>query len=151
MQKVWWRSHRFIEAGENEAGNYTVLIEFWKRLFRGYSQRTSGWPRGRGRGVCGIRTFNCYSSVILLFYPDAGGGGSRNPGFSRTSFVNGPLLISYCKSFPANHAYFPKCVICQFIASFYCPFFTPHSAITLAKVIKGGWNFRKILVKFQKM
>ena len=32
----------------------------------------------------------CYSSVILLFYPDTGGGGSTNPGFSRTSFVNGP-------------------------------------------------------------
>ena len=28
-----------------------------------------------GGGVCGIRTFNCYSSVILLFYPDAGGEG----------------------------------------------------------------------------
>ena len=28
-----------------------------------------------GGGVFGIRTFNCYSSVILLFYPDAGGEG----------------------------------------------------------------------------
>ena len=28
-----------------------------------------------GEGVCGIRTFNCYSSVILLFYRDAGGKG----------------------------------------------------------------------------
>ena len=28
-----------------------------------------------GGGDCGIRTFNCYSSVILLFYPDAGGEG----------------------------------------------------------------------------
>ena len=28
-----------------------------------------------GEGVCGIRTFNCYLNVILLFYPDAGGGG----------------------------------------------------------------------------
>ena len=44
-----------------------------------------------GGGLHGIRTFNCYSSVILLVYPDAGGGGSKNPGFSRTSFVNGPL------------------------------------------------------------
>ena len=25
--------------------------------------------------VCGIRTFNCYSSVILLFYLDARGEG----------------------------------------------------------------------------
>ena len=39
-------------------------------------------------GFLGIRTFNCYTSVILLFNPDA--GGSRNPGFSRKSFVNGP-------------------------------------------------------------
>ena len=45
-----------------------------------------------GGGVFGIRTFNFYSSVILLFCSDAGGnGGSRNPGFSRTSFLNGPL------------------------------------------------------------
>ena len=44
-----------------------------------------------GEGVCGIWTFNCYSSVILLFYPNGGGRGrgSRDPGFSRTSFVNG--------------------------------------------------------------
>ena len=28
-----------------------------------------------GGGVCGTRTFNCYSCVILSFYPDAGGGG----------------------------------------------------------------------------
>ena len=28
--------------------------------------------------------------MILLFHPDAGGRGSKNPGFSRTSFVNGP-------------------------------------------------------------
>ena len=40
---------------------------------RGHSQRTSSWPRGRG--VCGIRTFNCYSNVILLFYPDVRGEG----------------------------------------------------------------------------
>ena len=53
-----------------------------------------GRPADPGKGcVCEIRTFNCYSSVILLFYPDSGvGGGSRNPGFSRTSFVNGPIV-----------------------------------------------------------
>ena len=28
-----------------------------------------------GGGVCGIRTFNCYSNVILLSYPDALGKG----------------------------------------------------------------------------
>ena len=28
-----------------------------------------------GGGVFGIRTFNCYSIVILLFYTDAGGEG----------------------------------------------------------------------------
>ena len=32
--------------------------------------------------------------MILLSYPDVGGrGGSRNPGFSRTSFVNGPIEV----------------------------------------------------------
>ena len=50
-----------------------------------------------GEGVCGIWTLNCYLSVILLFYMDAGGRGSRNPGFSRTSFKNGPLhTINHC-------------------------------------------------------
>ena len=47
-------------------------------------------------GVCGIRTFNCYSNMILLLYPDAWGGvGSRNPGFTRTSFVSGPFSQAY--------------------------------------------------------
>ena len=40
------------------------------------------------------------SIVILIrfycFIGTQGEGWSRNPGFSRTSFVNGPLLISRC-------------------------------------------------------
>ena len=32
-------------------------------------------PADPGGGGCGIRRFNCHSSVILLFYPDAGGRG----------------------------------------------------------------------------
>ena len=54
------------------------------------------------------------------------------------NFERDYLLILYCKSYSAHHAYFQKCLISQFIASFYCPFFTPHSGITLAKVINGG-------------
>ena len=34
-----------------------------------------GRPADPGGGGCGIRTFNCYSSVILMFYPVAGGEG----------------------------------------------------------------------------
>ena len=41
-----------------------------------------GRPTDPGGGrVCGIRTFNCYSSVILLFYPDAGGRGVQKSWF----------------------------------------------------------------------
>ena len=56
----------------------------------GHSQRTSGWPRGGGS-----EEFGCSIVVRVWFYcfiRTQGGGGSRNPGFSRTSFVNGPKM-----------------------------------------------------------
>ena len=34
-----------------------------------------GRPADPEGGGCGIRTFNCHSNVILLFYRDAGGKG----------------------------------------------------------------------------
>ena len=40
------------------------------KALRGHSQRTFG--RTLGRGVCGIRTFHCYSTIILFLYPDLG-------------------------------------------------------------------------------
>ena len=92
----------------------------------GNSQKTSGWPRRRGsaesgrsmvirmwfycfiwmqgEGVCRIRIFNCYSNVILLFYPDAGGTG----GLQIRVLAGHPLWMApYRKDWKYYHYYIP--------------------------------------------